>query len=101
MASATGSDTKICSLEPEETIERKIHNLEAKISELIDESVMASWAGNKKKGLELAKEAEHKESLLVKQEEEVGFTEHNWAITFSVSSQSPQEAKIHLRQMQD
>ena len=61
--------------------------METKILQLVDDSIIASCNGDKKKGLDLAKESEYREGLLVKEEEEAGFMEHNWDLTFSVSSE--------------
>jgi intraflagellar transport protein 88 len=66
-------------------MEEKVKQLEEKINQVIEESVLAGCKGDHRKGLELAKEAANKEKALMKLKEQAGSNEgHDWDITFAV-----------------
>jgi len=70
-----------------------LRKLELRIWELVDESIIANHDKKWKKALELGKDAELKEKVLQKQEEEEGyFQSHNWDLTFSVSQTNPKNS---------
>ena len=65
--------------------EEKIKQLEQKINDLIEQSILRGCEGDSKKAMELAKDAAHKEKSLMRLKEQAGVNEgHDWDITFSV-----------------
>jgi intraflagellar transport protein 88 len=59
--------------------------LERRITELIEESCLASSRGEQKLALDRAKEASSKERSLIRMQEQAGLSEtHNLDLTFSV-----------------
>lgn len=67
------------------SVEEKIKQLEEKINDLVEQSVLIGCKGDSKKALDLAKEAANKERSLIRLKEQAGVNEgHDWDITFSV-----------------
>jgi intraflagellar transport protein 88 len=65
--------------------EEKIRKLERRITELIEESCLASSQGEQRLALDRAKEASNKERNLIRMQEQAGLSEaHNLDLTFSV-----------------
>lgn len=70
---------------PEDSPEEKIRKLERRITELIEESCLASSRGEQRLALDTAKEASSKERSLIRMQEQAGLSEtHNLDLTFSV-----------------
>jgi len=66
-------------------VEEKMKQLEEKINDLVEQSVLAGCKNDTKKALDLAKEAANKERSLIRLKEQAGANEgHDWDITFSV-----------------
>ncbi|XP_069680565.1 intraflagellar transport protein 88 homolog [Periplaneta americana] len=69
----------------EDSPEEKIRKLERKITELIEESCLASSRGEQRLALDKAKDASGKERSLIRMQEQAGLSEtHNLDLTFSV-----------------